>query len=111
MVRHRLCAVSELAEGQARQFALPLAERPLEAFVVKWRGRLHAYINSCPHTGVALNWLPHEFFDLDGRHIQCAMHGALFRPDDGYCVWGPCAGRALSPLTVEVQDGVAYACL
>jgi len=109
VLRHRLCAVSELAEAQARQFALPLTGRPLEIFVVKWRGRLQAYINSCPHTGVELNWVKHEFFDLDGQHIQCAMHGALFRPNDGYCVWGPCQGRALSAIDLEIADGIAYA--
>ncbi|HKK04256.1 MAG TPA: Rieske 2Fe-2S domain-containing protein [Gammaproteobacteria bacterium] len=111
MTRHRLCAVAELAEAQARQFALPLAERSLDVFVVKWRGHLYAYINSCPHTGAGLNWVPHEFFDPDYQHLQCATHGALFRPDDGVCVWGPCAGQALSPVAVEIEDGLAYACI
>lgn len=109
--RQRLCAVDELAEGQSRQFTLIPAERPLDLFVVNWRGHLYAYLNSCPHNGVVLNWVPHQFFDADGQFIQCAMHGAQFRPDDGYCVWGPCTGRSLSAVTLEIDDGVAYVCL
>lgn len=108
-VRHRLCVADELAEGQSRQFTLALGERALELFAVNWQGRLYAYLNSCPHTGVALNWVPHQFFDAEGQFIQCAMHGAQFRPDDGYCVWGPCAGRSLSAVALEIDDGVAYA--
>ena len=32
------------------------------------------------------------------------MHGALFDPLTGHCVWGPCAGDSLVALTVKLVD-------
>lgn len=78
------------------------------AFVVKVRGQLHAYVNSCPHTGVPLNWLPDQFLDYSGELIQCALHGAQFRPGDGYCVWGPCQGQSLKSLPVRLLRQQVY---
>ena len=46
------------------------------------------------------------FLTHDREHIQCTMHGALFRLDDGYCVYGPCAGRGLAPVAVRVEAGM-----
>ena len=31
---------------------------------------------------------------------------ALFRPEDGYCVDGPCAGDSLAPAPVSLIDGM-----
>jgi nitrite reductase/ring-hydroxylating ferredoxin subunit len=35
----------------------------------------------------------------------CQYHGALYRPDDGICVAGPCVGSRLRQLPVTVIDG------
>ena len=78
---------------------------PLRLFVVRKDEILAAYRNHCPHTGAPLEWLPDQFLDLDNNFIQCAIHGALFRPEDGYCLRGPCVGQSLEPLTLEVVDG------
>lgn len=64
-------------------------------FALRFAGQIHVYRNSCPHLGVELNWLPDQFFDLDGRYIQCASHGALFDPANGRCLGGPCRGQSL----------------
>ena len=80
-------------------------EPPLRLFVVRKDGILAAYRNRCPHTGAPLEWLPDQFLDLDNSFIQCAIHGALFRPEDGYCLRGPCVGQSLEPLALEVVDG------
>jgi nitrite reductase/ring-hydroxylating ferredoxin subunit len=84
-----------LAEGEARSFETEVGEAGV---VVHRGGRLYAYRNRCPHTGVELNWLPGQFLSIDGEHIQCATHGALFRIEDGLCVYGPCSGQSLQPL-------------
>ncbi|MFO7604032.1 MAG: Rieske 2Fe-2S domain-containing protein, partial [Gammaproteobacteria bacterium] len=57
-----------------------------------------AYRNQCPHTGVALNWQEDVFLDSRDELIQCAMHGALFVPETGRCIWGPCQGQVLQKL-------------
>ena len=74
-------------------------------FVVRKAGAVYAYRNRCPHTGAPLEWLPDEFLDLDKSFIECAMHGALFRVDDGVCLRGPCAGDSLLALDVRIEDG------
>jgi len=40
------------------------------------------------------------------RTIVCATHGATFRPEDGYCIAGPCAGDRLEPVAVRVERGI-----
>jgi len=59
------------------------------------RGQLYCYLNSCPHTGVNLDWMPDQFLDISGELIQCATHGALFSIKTGLCIRGPCLGQSL----------------
>ena len=92
---------ADLAEGQAH--GVQAADRHI--ILVRRHGRVYAYLNRCPHTGVNLEWLPDQFFDSSGEYLQCAVHGALFRVEDGHCVHGPCAGDALQPLRVAEVDG------
>ncbi len=72
------------------------------AFVVYKSGEVYAYVNRCPHVGVELNWLPDQFLSLDGLSIQCSLHGALFRLEDGFCRSGPCNGESLQSLKVAI---------
>ncbi len=100
-----LCALTDIADPGSRGFDLDLGdERPLRLFVVHKGGQFNAYVNRCPHTGAPLEWTPDQFLDYDNSFVQCAMHGALFRPEDGYCVRGPCVGSHLEPLTLAMDD-------
>lgn len=85
-----------------------LLEDGREIFVVRHAGGTHAYLNRCPHTGSPLDWVPDQFLDLDKAHIQCATHDARFRLHDGFCVKGPCAGGALTPLALDIREGVLH---
>jgi nitrite reductase/ring-hydroxylating ferredoxin subunit len=76
---------------------------PLDGFVVRSGDHIAAFVNRCPHTGVNLNWLPDQFLDLDAKYIQCSLHGALFRVEDGLCVWGPCVAQSLQRLPLELR--------
>jgi len=77
-----------------------------EVFVVRDKaGGVHAYENTCPHTGGPLDWSPDTFLTLDRTRILCATHGAEFRIADGLCLRGPCAGAHLTPLAIAVRDG------
>ncbi len=74
--------------------------------VVRRGDELHAYHNRCPHTGAPLEWREHDFLDREGRYIQCSLHGALFRIEDGLCLAGPCRGRSLERVELELSgDG------
>jgi nitrite reductase/ring-hydroxylating ferredoxin subunit len=62
---------------------------------------LHLYVNACPHRGTELDWNPGVFLSPDGRHLQCATHGARFDPATGLCLTGPCAGERLERVAIE----------
>ena len=101
-----LCSLSELDDPGSRGFDIDLGTEPkLRLFLVLKDGVLSAFRNSCPHTGAPLEWQADQFLDLDNGFIQCALHGALFRTDDGYCLRGPCVGASLERLESSVVDG------
>jgi nitrite reductase/ring-hydroxylating ferredoxin subunit len=99
-----LCRLEELAEGTSRGFPPP-AGGFAGLFAVRTDGVVRVYVNSCPHLGVPLDWMPGRFLSADGTHIVCATHGAEFRIADGACLRGPCFGEALEPVLIQVKDG------
>jgi nitrite reductase/ring-hydroxylating ferredoxin subunit len=101
-----VCRVSELGVHGARAFTIGAGDWPLRGFVLRAGGELRAYVNRCPHAGHPLNLLPDRFFTPDGALLLCSSHGALFEKATGYCVAGPCAGRSLTPVPLEVQCGL-----
>lgn len=99
-----LCQQEELTEYQTRGFQVAIDDESLlDMFLLKQDGHIRAYLNHCPHLGISLNWQPDEFMSLEGTHIQCSTHGALFTLENGECVAGPCRGQALTALNVEVD--------
>lgn len=65
--------------------------------IVAWR-------NSCPHEpDVPLD--PGSGAIVTDRHLVCHKHGARFERGDGTCTHGPCAGKRLDPIEIEVNDG------
>ncbi|MCP3866679.1 MAG: Rieske (2Fe-2S) protein [Gammaproteobacteria bacterium] len=105
MTKLKVSQLNKLKDPGSRGFTLDLVEGGQEAFVVKKNDKLYAYLNSCPHTGAPLDWVPHQFLNLEGNLIQCAVHGALFEIDTGLCVYGPCVNRRLEPLKLEIKNG------
>ncbi len=70
---------------------------------------VRAWRNLCRHLAVPLDRTdPGCLTTPDGRHLVCGEHGALYRPDDGLCVAGPCLGARLRALPVVVCGGKAY---
>ena len=55
-----------------------------------------------------LDWQEGRFFDASGLYLMCATHGAVYAPDSGECVGGPCRGASLAKLRVEERDGQVY---
>lgn len=76
---------------------------------VQWDGQFHVYLNRCPHLGVELNWMPDQFMDSDGALLMCATHGALFAPESGDCLAGPCQGQALRQIPSECREDALWA--
>ena len=102
----RLCSAEAVPDGAARGFRADPGDPDSPRIVLVRRGdSWWAYRNRCPHRGTPLDWLPDRFLDERGEHLVCATHGAVFRVEDGRCIAGPCAGDALEPLAIRVQDG------
>ncbi len=91
--------------GGSAKFRLQCQERTVEGFVVNVEGAFFAYLNRCAHAGTPLDLWPNDFFTEDGRFLICATHGAIYAPETGECVGGPCVGSALASLPVTVCDG------
>ena len=102
--RH-LCRLDEIPDGTARGFRLGEGPEAEQILVVRRGGRVHGWVNRCPHVGTPLNWLPDRFLSHDGRHLLCATHGALFGIEDGRCLAGPPRGSRLRPVAVRVEEG------
>ena len=84
-------------------FGISRHGRDLPAFAIAYDGVVHAYVNVCPHRGTSLDWQPGEVFDESGLYLICATHGALFEPDSGLCVAGPCQGACLQKIAVRLE--------
>lgn len=103
-----LCRVDELVDGAGKAFTLSDTEPPRDVFAVRRGAHAYVYRNSCPHTGVALNWGADQFMSYDGVYIQCSLHFAQFRIDTGYCVYGPCVGQSLIPVMAQIRNGEVW---
>jgi len=100
-----LCRLDEIADPGAKGFHFRVGEAEFAGFVVRRDGQVAGYVDSCPHAGWPLAMNPDRYLTRDGALILCSGHGALFRPADGHCIAGPCAGGALQPWPVEAVDG------
>ena len=79
-----------------------------DGFLVYFQGKPYAYRNKCQHLHVTLDMDDNDFFTLDDQLLCCKTHGALYQPDTGYCVGGPCAGESLEKLEIEIKSGAVY---
>jgi nitrite reductase/ring-hydroxylating ferredoxin subunit len=94
-----LCALDDLPDPASRGFAWPGPDGSEACFAVRRGDRVDAYLDSCPHIGVTLEWLPDRVLTADG---------ALFLIENGECVRGPCRGQALTPVAVVLRAGKVW---
>jgi nitrite reductase/ring-hydroxylating ferredoxin subunit len=94
--------------GRGFRFTVEREGRAVPAFVIRFNGRVHAYLNECGHVPAELDWMPGEFFDHSKLYLICSIHGALYAPDSGQCLGGPCWGNGLRPLMVREADGMIW---
>ncbi len=107
-MKQKICDLKDLSELSGREFIVKNDAVKKDAFLIYYMGNCYAYENSCPHTGVNLNWQEEQFFSFDGRFLQCSLHGALFEPATGACVRGPCQGQELKSIRFIVENGGVY---
>jgi nitrite reductase/ring-hydroxylating ferredoxin subunit len=77
-------------------------------FVVRFHGKIYAYLNRCAHVPVELDWFKGEFFETGKLYLMCSTHGAIYAPESGVCAGGPCRGGRLRPIAVRETDDRVY---
>lgn len=104
-------AVGPLAEIEnpgCREFQIGEGDWPFRGFVVREGDKVYAYQNYCAHVGHQLNWMPDGFLTKDRSSIICASHGAQYEIDTGLCFRGPCIGKSLRSVDLDIRDGMIY---
>ena len=103
-----ICESATLVDsGDAVRFEVVHRGEAATAFAIRFDGQVHAYLNRCAHMAMELDWKPGRFFDAEGLLLVCSTHGALYAPDTGDCVGGPCTGR-LFRLDVVEREGAVF---
>ena len=107
MPARSLIALEALRDGAASIVTLETRVAPHRSLILARTGTtVRAFWNVCRHLPVPLDSGMGELaVDGLGRWV-CQTHGARYRPEDGACVQGPCEGKALTEVKVEVIDGV-----
>jgi nitrite reductase/ring-hydroxylating ferredoxin subunit len=100
----RLVSVAELPDPGTRGFDPDGAGH--DALFVVRRGReIHAYRDACPHFGdTPMAWRKDAYLSGDGTRIVCHAHGAQFDIASGECLIGPCVGKRLTRVAIDVTD-------
>jgi len=101
-----ICPSAALVDaGPGVRFRIREGDPDEKGFAVRARGKAVAYVNRCPHAGTELDWQPGEFFEEAGLYLVCSTHGALFEPQTGRCIAGPCRGASLVRVALREEDG------
>ncbi|MBB5189303.1 nitrite reductase/ring-hydroxylating ferredoxin subunit [Silvimonas terrae] len=104
-----ICDSGALTErGLGQRFRVDWYGEEREAFAVRFGGKVYAYLNSCAHIPIELDYQPGDFFDLSHNFLVCATHGAYYAPESGLCLGGPCPGRRLESVPVAERAGKIY---
>lgn len=98
-----LCRIEEI--DRAKGFHFREGDAAFYGVVLRKGEQVWGLVDSCPHTGQPLSLFGDRYFTREGDLLLCTGHGALFRPETGECVAGPCQGRGLTPWAVVVWDG------
>ena len=105
MTNQPLCTLDELVDGESTAL-VDFGHESL--IVVRQYKDVYIYVNSCPHIGAPLDFMPGQFLTADKTMILCSTHGAVFTIEDGLCVQGPCANQHLTAVKCEVRDGQVW---
>lgn len=100
-----IAKIDEVRPGSVKKFRVICEKHRVDGFLINHGGAFHAYVNRCRHMSTPLDFVRYQFFTEDGRHLICLTHGALYDPDSGLCVDGPCRGLSLYRLPVTVDGG------
>lgn len=95
--------LSELSEGGIHEVIFGEGKEAFRIIMMKQDNGVKAYLNRCPHFGVAMNTQQNTFLLLPEHRLMCAIHCAVFQMSDGLCVDGPVKGDHLNAIDTIVD--------
>lgn len=100
----RIPGAARLGPGETRVFPIPGGDE--QGFAIGTPAGPKAWRNRCRHWPAPLDMDDGQFWNPDLRAIQCRLHGATYRPEDGFCTMGPCGGSSLQgwPVRIDGED-------
>jgi nitrite reductase/ring-hydroxylating ferredoxin subunit len=101
--RVRIGARVDVAERGTIKFSFSQGGEDREGFVVRYKGRLYAYMNVCAHVPLKLDQETGQFVSPGGATLRCLNHGAIYDPVTGRGIAGPAKGRFLRWLSVSEE--------
>lgn len=103
-----LCNSADLVNsGDAVPFDVLYWGRASRGFAIRFEGQVYGYLNQCTHVPMEMDYQPNRFFDSTGHWLMCSTHGAMYRPQTGACMGGPCRG-GLVKIALTERDGVVH---
>lgn len=104
-----ICDSVDLIEGgKGIRFPVAAFNEDATGFVVRYNNVAHAYLNRCAHVPIELDWTEGEFFESSGLYLMCSTHGAIYAPESGQCLGGPCRGGRLRTIRVIEKDNRVF---
>jgi len=105
-----ICQSGEIEDGEGTGFTLMRVDetgavKPWPILITRKGNNFYGFENACPHQGHRLDTHPGHFMDEDGNFLSCGHHKAQFDLDTGKCFIGPCQGKALTPISIVIDDG------
>ena len=99
-----ICPANAIAPEETRGFVISDTHSTNQLDLIIWHTHdgLRGFVNRCPHFGLPLETLPDRFLNASGDALVCSAHGAVFDAT-GFCLAGPCQGKALVPLELDVR--------
>jgi nitrite reductase/ring-hydroxylating ferredoxin subunit len=103
--KNYIADIQELIHHPSKKFRFKKGSDWKEGFVVRFGREYFAYLNRCQHVPLPLDLGDNDFFDYDEKRLMCRNHGAVYLPDSGECIGGPCVGQFLEKLPItQVHD-------
>lgn len=104
-----ICSAQALIDGgKGVRFPVFAGGAAGTGFAVRFDGKVYAYLNRCAHVPIELDWNEGDFFESSGLYLMCSTHGALYEPENGRCVGGPCRNGRLRPIQAFEAEGQVF---
>ena len=108
MMKRSLGPMSTLTKERARIVSISDSTPPRQSVLVVLSSvGVRAYWNMCQHVPTPLGDETTELISEDA--IVCRSHGARYTLENGVCFLGPCRGKWLEPVDIEIIGDEIFA--